>query len=255
MAFLDATDRRQNLAGCAITALEGVVVDEGMLHGMQFAVWPSQSLDRRDLTASKGYRERQTGKLASPVDQHRAGSALPMVAALLGSGQRDMLAQCIEEAGAHVDGDAMGLSIDLQLDRDRRVDIAGDGVRCLRGRRAQQKGRRSRKSRPEQKPAPARCRPHGITGFVTHAGSGPRCVGRATKSWLGRLDHRGVRHRPNEACAATTALCRSNQNPAPFSRRSARAVPADRLDLHCPSSGRCVGFSCLLPRRVTRTRT
>jgi len=38
VAFVDAGDRRHDLTGCAIAALEGIVIDESLLHRVQRAV-------------------------------------------------------------------------------------------------------------------------------------------------------------------------------------------------------------------------
>ena len=48
VAFLHAADRRHDLPGRAVAALEGVVVDEGLLHRMQRAVAAGETLDGRD---------------------------------------------------------------------------------------------------------------------------------------------------------------------------------------------------------------
>src|SRR5215208_1801196 len=50
VALLDQLDRGHDLARCAVTALQGVVLNEGALHGMQLAV-VGEALDRRDLAA------------------------------------------------------------------------------------------------------------------------------------------------------------------------------------------------------------
>ena len=47
--------------------------------------------------------ERQAGIDPPPVDDHRAGAALAVVAALLGAGQVQMLAQRVEQRGARVE--------------------------------------------------------------------------------------------------------------------------------------------------------
>jgi hypothetical protein len=38
MALVHAGDRREDLSGRAISALEGIIIDEGLLHGMHLAV-------------------------------------------------------------------------------------------------------------------------------------------------------------------------------------------------------------------------
>ena len=77
------------------------MLDEGGLQRMQrFAV--GEPLDRRDRLAVMHHRQRQAGIDAAAVDQHRAGAALAVVAALLRAGEREMLAQSIEQSRARV---------------------------------------------------------------------------------------------------------------------------------------------------------
>ena len=60
-----------------------------------------------------GDRELETGDGAAAVDQDRAGTALPLVAALLGTGQIEPLAQRVEQGGAVVDGQRVLLAVDV----------------------------------------------------------------------------------------------------------------------------------------------
>ena len=62
------------------------MVDEGLLQRMQRAV-VGQALDGGDLGAVLHDGQGQAGIDAPAVDQHRAGAALAVVAALLGAGQ------------------------------------------------------------------------------------------------------------------------------------------------------------------------
>ena len=116
VAFLDAGDRRHDLAGRAVAALEGVVIDEGLLHRMQRAVRLGEAFDGGDLLALDARGERQARQHAAAVDQHRAGAALAMVAALLGAGQADVLAQRVEQRGPHVERQLMALAVDAHRD-------------------------------------------------------------------------------------------------------------------------------------------
>ena len=74
---------------------------ERLLQRMQFAV--SKALDGRDLAAVLHHGEREARIDAPPVEQHRAGAALAVVATLLGSGQVEMVAQGIEQRGPRRD--------------------------------------------------------------------------------------------------------------------------------------------------------
>ena len=89
-------DGRADLAGSAVAALEAVALDEGGLQRVQRAR-RAQAFDRHDLVALVHDGERQARVDAPAVDQHGAGAALPVVAALLGAGQVQMLAQRVEQ--------------------------------------------------------------------------------------------------------------------------------------------------------------
>ena len=98
-------DRRADLPRRAVAALEAVMLDERLLQRVQ-AVAVRQALDRGDLAALVLHRQRQAGVDALAVDQHRAGAAGALVAALLGAGEAEVVAQQVEERGAQVDVDA-----------------------------------------------------------------------------------------------------------------------------------------------------
>src|SRR5262249_27801465 len=85
MTFVHAGNRRHDLPRRAVAALERVVVDEGLLHRMQLAVRAGEAFDRGDALSLRGSRKRQAGKHAAAIEQHRAGAALTVIAALLGS--------------------------------------------------------------------------------------------------------------------------------------------------------------------------
>ncbi len=59
---LHAGDRRHDLPGRAVAALEGVVIDEGLLHRMQLAVAAGEAFDGGDLPAFDAHRQRQAGQ-------------------------------------------------------------------------------------------------------------------------------------------------------------------------------------------------
>src|ERR1700730_9435894 len=83
LTFLDQADRAHDLARRAEPALEAVMCDEGGLDGMQ-RVSLGQALDRQDMRAVVTDRESKARIDSPPVDEDRAGAALPAVAALLG---------------------------------------------------------------------------------------------------------------------------------------------------------------------------
>ena len=103
VALVDAGDRRHDLAGRAVAALEGVLVDEGLLHRMQLAVRSARPSMVVTGAALHRDRKRQAGEHAPAVDQHRAGAALAVVAALLRAGEAEVLAQRIEQRRARVE--------------------------------------------------------------------------------------------------------------------------------------------------------
>ena len=61
-----------------------------------------QALDGRDLAAVVSSGQGQARVDAPAVDQHGAGAALAVVAALLGAGQAELLAQGVEQRGAGI---------------------------------------------------------------------------------------------------------------------------------------------------------
>src|SRR3954470_24846255 len=97
VALLDQLDRGHDLPGSAVPALECVVVDERALHRMQL-VLVGQPLDRADLVPGRRDRQREAGEHPPPVDPHRAGPAGALVAALLGAGEIQVLAQRVQQA-------------------------------------------------------------------------------------------------------------------------------------------------------------
>ena len=92
VAFADQADGRADLAGRAVAALEGVVVDEGLLQRVK-RVALGEGLRSSSPRPVVHDREGQAAVDAPAVDQHGAGAALPVVTALLGAGEVGVLAQ------------------------------------------------------------------------------------------------------------------------------------------------------------------
>jgi hypothetical protein len=90
--LLQHPHRRDDLARRAVAALEAVARDERPLHRMQLPV-RGQPLGRDDLGAVVPDSERETAIDPMAVEQDRAGTALPVVAALLRAGDGQALAQ------------------------------------------------------------------------------------------------------------------------------------------------------------------
>jgi hypothetical protein len=114
VALFDAADRGHDLARSAVAALERIEVDEGLLHRVELAVRPRQAFDGRHPPVVRHHCKRETGQDAAPIDMHRAGAALPVIATLLRSREADMLAQSVEERDARIDREEMGLTIDVE---------------------------------------------------------------------------------------------------------------------------------------------
>ncbi len=92
------------------------MLHEGLLHRMQLAV-PGQALDRDDAIAVAGDGQRQAGIHPHAVHQHGAGAALAVVAALLGAGQAEMVAQRIEQGRARIELEFLCLLIHREATR------------------------------------------------------------------------------------------------------------------------------------------
>ena len=77
------------------------MLDQGGLHWVQ-VVGCTQALDGRDVGAFMHDRERQTRVDAPSLDDHRAGAALTVIAALFAACQMQMLAQRVEQRGSRI---------------------------------------------------------------------------------------------------------------------------------------------------------
>ncbi len=97
-------ERRAELSWGTVAALKRVVRDERLLEGVQVVAICRQPLDGDDLGILVRDSEGQAAIDASPVEQDGAGAALPVVAALLGAGESEPLAQRIQERRAGIDG-------------------------------------------------------------------------------------------------------------------------------------------------------
>jgi hypothetical protein len=101
LALLDQTDRTQDLARRAETALQAIVGKKRLLHRMKSATL-RYSLDGKDVSAVVTDRKRKARIDPSTLDDDRAGAALPAIAALLRSGQMQVFAKKIEERDSGV---------------------------------------------------------------------------------------------------------------------------------------------------------
>src|SRR3984957_2582563 len=124
--LLKKGDRRHDLARGAVPTLVAIVLDEGCLHRVQVARL-AKPFNRGDLVALVHHGQRQAGIDAAAVHVDGAGSALAMVAALLGAGQADGLAQAVEERCAGINAKIELLAVDPEAYGDRSFD-------CFSGR-------------------------------------------------------------------------------------------------------------------------
>src|SRR5438270_7557828 len=127
MTLIDAGNRRHDLAGRAVAALEAVMIDEGLLHGMQAAGGRSDAFDRGDLASLRGRRKRQAGEDALAIGMDGASPALAVIAPFLAACQSYLFPQRIEKGGARIDRQPMRLAVDRKLDRNARSCIASSG--------------------------------------------------------------------------------------------------------------------------------
>src|SRR5687767_6886198 len=94
------------LSGCTVAALESIVFDKGGLHRMKF-IADGKPLDRGDAFPVAGSRQSQTRQHPPPVDDHRAGTALSLIAPLLCTGQSEGFAEGVKQDRAGINLDAL----------------------------------------------------------------------------------------------------------------------------------------------------
>ena len=107
--------RRDELARDAEPALRRATVEERLLERAQPSV-DRQPLDGRHLCSVGLHAEHQARVDAAPVDEHRARTALPDEAALLGAGQGEILTEDIEQGVVRLDLDRAVAAVDRDLD-------------------------------------------------------------------------------------------------------------------------------------------
>jgi hypothetical protein len=90
--------------------LIAIVFHECSLHRMQMFRL-SDALDGRDLVYGVHHGKREARIHALPIHMHRAGSALPVIAALLRAGQVQVLSQTIQQRGPRIDAKDAALPV------------------------------------------------------------------------------------------------------------------------------------------------
>ncbi len=96
VSFVNACNRRHDLARGAIAALKRIVIDERLLHRMKRAALRAQAFDCRDLMSLTHASESHARQRALAIDVNRASATLPVRAALLGAREPGMIADRIQ---------------------------------------------------------------------------------------------------------------------------------------------------------------
>ncbi len=120
--FFEQRGSGHDLAGGAIATLKSVMLQEGGLDGMQFAIL-SQALDGGDLVALVHDGKRQTRIYAPSVYMNRACAALAVIATFLRAGKLKVFAQRIEKSDSRLQSNMVLFSIDVEHHRHRARDI------------------------------------------------------------------------------------------------------------------------------------
>src|SRR5919198_2622343 len=114
--FVEQRCRRHDLTGGAVSALEGIVLDERVLHRVEHAV-AFQTFDGDDIVAFVHHRKRETRQHAAPVDEDRTCAALTVIAALLGSKELQLLAQHVEQRRTDIEIERDAFAVHAQAGR------------------------------------------------------------------------------------------------------------------------------------------
>ncbi len=109
-------DRAHHHARRAEAALQRVVLAEHLLHGMQRAVRGGQALDGGDRAALRLHGQHGAALHAVAVDMDDARAALAGVAADMGAGQAQLLAQQLHQQRAAFDLDRVWRAVHRQAD-------------------------------------------------------------------------------------------------------------------------------------------
>ncbi len=96
---------------------------------MQVAGPVGQPLDG-DHRRANGRGERETGEHAPPVHQHGAGTALPVVAALLRSGEAEMFPQRVKERRSGIEIELVPTAIHRKIGDDEPIGLGGHLCWC-----------------------------------------------------------------------------------------------------------------------------
>ena len=115
LCLLHQSDRRAYLPRRAKSALKSVVLDKRRLNGVQLVAF-CKALDCRDAFAFALGGQRQTAKNAAAVDDHRARSALAVIAAFFRAGQPEPFTQGVEQRHPRIKLKALFRTVDGERD-------------------------------------------------------------------------------------------------------------------------------------------
>ena len=85
---------------------------ERLLQDVELAIRRGESLDRRQLAPVRLHGEHQAGTGSLSVHQHRAGAAYAVLAAEMGAGEPELVAQEIGERDPRFDTALVRLAVD-----------------------------------------------------------------------------------------------------------------------------------------------
>src|SRR5262245_11378088 len=121
---LEEPDRGHDEPGHAERALEALLVNDALLHGMKRAIGRSEAFDRDDLLSTYSVREDRARIVRHIIDEHGARSALGAIAAEFGAGKSELVAECRRQRFLlqHVNATL------LAIDRERNQSL--DTARC-----------------------------------------------------------------------------------------------------------------------------
>ena len=114
--FFQEGDQRHQKAGGAVAALDGVGFPEGFLQGMQ-VVRRAQPFDGHNLVAVGLHGEHQAGTDRLAVEQDGTGPAHAMLAADVGAGQSQIVAQKVAQQQPWLHGPLIFRAVDGDCDR------------------------------------------------------------------------------------------------------------------------------------------
>ena len=115
--FFEPGFERHQEAGRAETALQAVLLVEGLLDGMQvFEAVNGEALDREEIMAIRLHREHQAGAHGLAVEQDGASAAHAVLAADVGAGQAEVLADEVAQKQPGFDRPLVGCAIDIDGD-------------------------------------------------------------------------------------------------------------------------------------------